>query len=140
MAIEIITVPEQEIIPPHRGKKPAGKTWSDIIANVTNMTAAEASEYFGQLANSGKYPVGITLKEIMVARAIEDFLEKPNSAIWNTMMDRAEGRVADTVNVHQITDVEISIKRKEDNATSTSLGDSGEVVPGRLGTGDKETS
>lgn len=112
--LEIISIPEGTVIAPGRGKVTQERTWSALINKVTNMTVSEAAEYFGKLAENKDYPQGITLREVMIARAIQDFMEKPNPAIWNAIMDRSEGKVAESMNVHQVTEVEIKISRVDD--------------------------
>lgn len=96
-------------------KHEAGSRWKDVIQRVTNMTASEAAAYYGEVANNLAVYGEVALRDLMVLRAIQSFIEDPSPALWNLLMEREEGRVADTVNVNQIGAVHISITRRKDD-------------------------
>ncbi len=107
------SVPQEILNLPQRGRKSGPATWNAIIQRVMQMTATEAVEYFGEaIQNLSKYG-DKTLKELMVIRAVQEFMENPSANIWNTLMEREEGRVADTVNVNQISAIEVHIRKVE---------------------------
>lgn len=109
--LEVFSIPPDEVILPGKGKRKAEDSWAGRINHILSMTAEEAAGYFGVLAENKAYPQGVTIKDLMIARAIQDFMEKPSSSIWNSIMERSEGKVAEAVNVHQVTEVEINIRR-----------------------------
>jgi hypothetical protein len=73
--------------------------WGEIVARVTRMTVAEAVEYFGSLAaDLATFDrQDRTLRELMVFAAVHSFLERPNPMLWQTMMEREEGKVPQTI-------------------------------------------
>jgi len=105
---EIISLPAEIIIPPAKQVGPQN-TWKSVIDQITNMTAEEASKYFGELAGIDQFQ-GRTLKEIMVIRAIQNFIIEPNSQMMNTLIDRVEGKVADRVDLNQVTEITVNIR------------------------------
>ncbi len=77
-----------------RRKNPA--SWGNIIRSITGMTPDEIEKEFGSTVSERLKAYGKkTLREIMVLRAIETFIEYPSSSLWNAMMERDEGKIAE---------------------------------------------
>jgi hypothetical protein len=91
-----------------RRKNPT--SWGNIIRAISSMTPEEIAREFGEAVSERlkAYPKK-TLREIMVLRAIETFIEYPNSSLWNAIMERDEGKIAEqgemNINIHDWRDL-----------------------------------
>lgn len=84
----------------YSSKKNGYNNWSAVLKRITAMTPAEIVEEFGDKVAEklAQYTlVNKTIKELMVLRAIDDFMTKPSASIWNLMADREEGKLPDKV-------------------------------------------
>lgn len=86
----------KDVIPPawssrHKGSR---SNWASLIKYVTNMTVAEAVEYFGEAArNLDSYKSDLTLRELLIFRAVVETLVDPSPAMLNLFMEREDGKV-----------------------------------------------
>lgn len=83
------------------GAPKRGESWAEIIKRVGEMTPAEAAQRSLVLAKELlKVGDGVTLKEAVVLRVYGALLFDPQPGLLNAFMERAEGKVAQTVNVN----------------------------------------
>lgn len=105
--------PDQIIMHKGRNTNKAENTWSAIIKRVLAMNASDAQAYFGEAIKNIPAAGDQTIKELIVAKVVGDFLLNPSPGMLNLLMEREEGKVADTVNLNSITQIEVNIRRKE---------------------------
>lgn len=82
-----------------KGAPRRGESWREMVKSVGDKTLAEALERYPWLASKVpdeiKLVAGaveeLTLKEVVVANVFGRLLEEPDSALWNGLMNRAEG-------------------------------------------------
>lgn len=82
-----------------KGAPRRGESWREMVKSVGDKTLAEALERYPWLVD--KIPDKIrpyatvndtlTLKEVVVANVFGQLIEAPDSALWNGLMNRAEG-------------------------------------------------
>ena len=99
---------------PHRWKKgesgnPAGRpkdgeSWTGVIRDIANKNAEELAEMVGGRATDlGRaflqMPKGVQIKYLMTMRAMAGFMFEPNSSLWNSIMERTDGKVKDTLDI-----------------------------------------
>ena len=83
------------------GRPATGESWAELIKKIGDMSPKQAAEHCkaiaGQLA-----PIGdaVTLKEAVVMRVYAALLFEPQAGLLNSVMERAEGKVADKVEVY----------------------------------------
>ena len=83
-----------------KGAPKRGESWREMVKMVGDRTLAEALERYPWLADKVpdriKLDAGVidalTLKEVVVANVFGALLEAPDSALWNGLMNRAEGQ------------------------------------------------
>lgn len=87
------------------GRPSTGESWADLIKRIGNMTPAQAAKHCravaGQLASIGD---GVTLKEAVIMRVYASLLFEPQPGLLNSFMDRAEGKVADKLELNDLRD------------------------------------
>lgn len=83
-----------------KGAPKRGESWREVVRSMGNLTVPEALARWPELADALP-PHGdlstVTIKEIVVMRAFKAILTAPDSALWNAIMDRAEGRPAQPI-------------------------------------------
>ena len=76
------------------GAPKRGESWQEIIKRIGELTPGEAAqrslELSKQLLSIGD---GVTLKEAVVLRVYGALLFDPQASLLNSMMDRAEGKI-----------------------------------------------
>ncbi len=81
-----------------KGRPPTGESWSELIAQVGNMTGAEVASFAGVLGREfAKLPQGVTVKTLTVIRVFGALLNDPQPGLLNAFMERVEGKVKDQV-------------------------------------------
>ena len=113
MALEIKKIEPDQIILSAGNRNRADNTWSAIIRRVMGMTASDAKIYFGDVIANIPDASEQTIKELIVAKVVGDFLLDPSPGMLNLLMEREEGKVADSVNINQITSIEVNIRKIE---------------------------
>ena len=51
-------------------------------------------------------PQDVQIKYLVVGRVLVSLVEEPNAALWNSLMERTEGKVQDRLEVSSTLDVE----------------------------------
>ena len=83
-----------------KGAPKRGESWAEIIKRIGDMTPVEAADNAVALAAQlRKYGNALTLKETVVTRVYAALLFEPQVGLLNAFMDRAEGKVADRLQV-----------------------------------------
>lgn len=87
--------------PNPKGRAPEGESWGSVFKHVFSMTPEEAAQYSGEIGKRLKQygAKKITLKELIAYRLADALLFEPQASLLNAVMDRAEGKLAQTVNV-----------------------------------------
>lgn len=101
MPDELKVVPAKDVLPPawQGNRRGTRGSWASLIKRITNMTVSEAVEYFGEAARSlDSYKDDLTLRELLVFRAVVETLVDPSPAMLNLFMEREEGRVESNIN------------------------------------------
>ena len=84
-------------VQPTSATERSAQNWRNVISRVTRLTVGEAVVYFGELAqNLSYYPSQLQLRELMVFRAVYEFIQSPNPGMLNVLMEREEGKVPQT--------------------------------------------
>lgn len=84
------------------GRPKDEESWAGVIRMMQNNTADEIAEMLGgRLTDLGRsylqMPKNVQMKYLMTLRAMAGFMFEPNSALWEKIMERAEGKVAQGV-------------------------------------------
>ncbi|MBI5944645.1 MAG: hypothetical protein HY864_09770 [Chloroflexi bacterium] len=85
------------------GRSKEGQSWKSIIADVSNMKGKDILSLVGRSSELGraflKLPQDVQVKYLVVARVISVLATEPNAGLFNALMDRAEGKVAERVQI-----------------------------------------
>ncbi len=78
-----------------------GQSWAEIFNSVGELTSQEAMERASKLwaTTFKRQPAGVTLKELVVIRAYATLLDESNASLLREVMDRAEGKVKEKVDI-----------------------------------------
>lgn len=86
-----------------KGSPKRGESWAEIIKRVGEMTPSEAAERSLQLAKQLlSIGDGVTLKEAVVMRVYASLLFEPQPGLFNSFMDRTEGKVKQPIEVDDL--------------------------------------
>jgi hypothetical protein len=80
-----------------KGRPPDGESWAAIIREVGNMTGNDVAEWFDAYRKDCERLGKVQFKHAIVARVFLDLLHEPKAALFNAIMDRAEGKLAQPV-------------------------------------------
>ena len=80
-----------------KGRPPEGESWAAVIKKISNMTGEEAVAYTREFTKFFAPFKGVTLKEAVVLRCFAAILFEPQAAMLNALMDRAEGKLSQSV-------------------------------------------
>lgn len=81
-----------------RGAPKRGESWAELIHRVGQMTPGEAAAQSLALAEKLlSIGEGVTLKEAVVLRVYADLLFQPDARMFVALMERAEGKLTDTL-------------------------------------------
>lgn len=83
------------------GAPKRGQSWAELFNSIGELTGGEVAEKAVALwAKQFKaLPKGVTLKELVVIKAYAALLDEGNARLLKEVMDRAEGKVKDQVDV-----------------------------------------
>ncbi len=85
------------------GRPKDGASWAAIIAAVGNMYPEEILKIVGANNDLGRnlalFPKGVQMKYLVTARVYAALMFEPTATLWKDLMDRAEGKVQDRVDV-----------------------------------------
>ena len=89
---------------------------------VKNATAEELAELVGgRSTDLGRaflqMPKGVQVKYMMTLRAVAGFMFEPTATIWNTMMDRDEGKVTEPVSMENKGEIILTIRKASEIET-----------------------
>jgi hypothetical protein len=83
------------------GRPKDGESWAAIIAAVGNMYPADILAFVGKNNDLGKVlaqlPQDVQMKYLVTARVFAALMFEPSSGLWKELMERAEGKVSDKV-------------------------------------------
>lgn len=86
-----------------KGRPKDGESWAAIIKSVGDMYPADLLAFIGTDNDLGraiaKFPKDTQLKYLVTARVFAALMFEPTSSLWKDLMDRAEGKVKDQVDL-----------------------------------------
>ena len=90
------------------GRPKDGESWKAILEEVSNMTVPEIMSIVGsdQAKVLKNKPQDVQIKYLVVGRVLVSLVEEPNAALWNSLMERTEGKVQDRLEVSSTLDIE----------------------------------
>jgi len=84
-----------------KGAPRRGESWAELIKTIGELTAEEALQRVGHwLSPLKRLPQGVTLKELVVMRAYATLLDESNARLLKEVMERAEGKIKDEVDLN----------------------------------------
>lgn len=85
------------------GRPKDGESWAAIIAAVGNMYPEDILDLVGKNNDLGHaialLPKGVQMKYLVTARVFAALMFEPSHGLWKELMERAEGKVAEKVDV-----------------------------------------
>src|SRR5690348_13759826 len=82
------------------GAPKRGESWAELIKQYGDLTPSEASALSLELAKKLlAIGDGMTLKQAVVLRVYADLLHAPTPGLLNALMERADGKVADKLQI-----------------------------------------
>lgn len=85
------------------GRPKDGESWAAVIREVSNMTTEEILKMVGEQNDLGKalkqMPKNVQMKYLVTARVMAAMMFEPTAGLWNGLMDRAEGKVPQQIDV-----------------------------------------
>ena len=84
------------------GRPKDEESWSGVIRLMQNYTADEIAEMLGgRTTDLGRaylqMPKNVQMKYLMTLRAMADFMFEPTSSLWDKIMERSDGKVAQPI-------------------------------------------
>lgn len=80
-----------------KGRPKDGESWAAVIKEVQNMTPEQIAQLVGSNNQLGKsflqLPHKVQMKYLVTARIMAQLMFEPNSSLWNSLMERVEGKV-----------------------------------------------
>jgi hypothetical protein len=103
------------------GRPKDGESWAAIIAAVGNMYPEDILGFVGRNNDLGKVlaqlPKGVQMKYLVTARVYAALLFEPSSGLWKELMERAEGKIPDKLDVKS--DNKVIVEYVDNNTTAT---------------------
>lgn len=85
------------------GRPKDGESWAAIIKSVGEMYPADIIAFIGKNNDLGKVlqqlPQNVQMKYLVTARVFAQLMFEPTSSLWKELMERAEGKVPQSVDV-----------------------------------------
>lgn len=98
------------------GRPKDGHSWSEIVKEVGNMYAQDLLAIIDSDTTLGKIllklPHNVQMKYLVTARVFASLMLEPTSGLWNGLMDRAEGKVAQEVILEKGKTISIEMKEE----------------------------
>jgi len=89
--------------PNPKGRPKDGESWAAIITSVGDMYPADLVAFIGRDNDLGKMlsalPADVQMKYLVTARVFSALMFEPTSGLWKELMERAEGKVTDRVDL-----------------------------------------
>ena len=86
-----------------KGRPRDGESWAAIIKAVGDMYPADILAFIGTNNDLGKVlaqlPQSVQMKYLVTARVYAALMFEPTSGLWKELMERAEGKVQEKVDV-----------------------------------------
>jgi len=83
------------------GSPKMGESWASVISEISNMTVEEIITLVGKDNDLGRsfiqMPRKIQMKKLVVARVLAALMFEPTSGLWNSLMERAEGKIKEEI-------------------------------------------
>lgn len=93
-----------------KGRPAEGESWAAIIKEISAMTAGDIIKLVGRNNDLGKQlaalPKNVMLKRLVVARVLAALMFEPSPGLWSALMDRAEGKVKDELEMSGSVEIE----------------------------------
>ena len=105
------------------GRPKDGESWSGIIKEIGDMYPADIISFIGKNNDLGqalaKLPQNVQMKYLVTARVFAQLMFEPTPSLWKELMERAEGKVKDNVDVTSGNEPLILriVKASQDNET-----------------------
>ena len=85
------------------GRPKDGESWAAIIKAVGDMYPTDLVAFIGKDNDLGrmlaKLPQSVQMKYLVVSRVFSSLMFEPSSGLWKELMERAEGKVQDKLDV-----------------------------------------
>ena len=92
------------------GRPKDGESWASVIKAVSDMNVDEILAFIGTASALGKkigrLPRGVQVKYLVTARVFAELMSAPTAGLWTGLMDRAEGKVREQIQIDGILNVE----------------------------------
>jgi hypothetical protein len=89
--------------PNPKGRPRDGESWAAIIKSVGDMYPTDILAFIGENNDLGRalkqYPASVQMKYLVTARVFSALMFEPTSGLWKELMERAEGKVTDKVDL-----------------------------------------
>ena len=86
-----------------KGRPKDGESWAAIIKKVGDMYPIDIIAFIGKDNDLGrmlaKLPQSVQMKYLVTARVFSALMFEPTSGLWKELMERAEGKVQERVDV-----------------------------------------
>jgi hypothetical protein len=86
-----------------KGRPKDGESWAAIIKAVGDMYPADILAFIGEKNDLGRMlkqlPQDVQMKYLVTARVFSSLMFEPSSSLWKELMERAEGKVGDKLDV-----------------------------------------
>ena len=117
------------------GRPKDGESWAGIIKAVGDMYPADMVAFIGADNDLGRMlqglPQNVQMKYLVTARVFSSLMFEPTSGLWKELMERAEGKVTDKVDVNNsgVQKVIIEYVGNEDTTAETTPGADADQTP-----------
>ncbi len=83
------------------GAPKRGQSWAELFNSIGDLTGGQVAERAVKLwvRQFKSLPEGVSLKELVVIKAYAALLDEGNARLLKEVMDRAEGKVKDSLDV-----------------------------------------
>jgi hypothetical protein len=102
------------------GRPRDGESWAAVIAAVGNMYPDDLLAFIpkgNDLGNAiSQLPKGVQMKYLVTARVFAALMFEPSSGLWKELMERAEGKVSDKLDVNSTGVQKVIIEYSDDSA------------------------
>lgn len=89
--------------PNPRGRPKDGESWAAIIKACGDMYPEDIIAFIGKDnplgAQIAQLPKGVQMKYLITARVFASMMFEPSSSLWKELMERAEGKIPDHLNL-----------------------------------------
>ena len=83
------------------GRPKDGQSWKEVISECSNMTVEDILQMVGETNDLGRaikaMPKNVQMKYLVTSRVLAALMFEPTSGLWNGLMDRMEGKVAERI-------------------------------------------